>query len=113
MTPESPVFGILGELAASRFPFAVVVDADGAPKGVLSALDLYDALEQHGPGSLSDLNVLDATQSSALTLRQDTRMSSVVRLFLQTSPDCILAVDESGRLSGVVTQRELLSHVLG
>jgi CBS-domain-containing membrane protein len=109
---ESTGLSALPDLfAKSRAPAVVLLDTDEKPMGAVTPVDLFGALAQHGPVSLADIGMRDAANARVVYLRSDTRISSALRLYASERPEFILVVDETGRLTGLVSPTELLEYL--
>jgi CBS domain-containing protein len=109
---KDTAIGLLPELfEQSGAPCVVIVDEEDRPLAVASPLDLFREVGTHGPGSIAGLKLLDVAKTPVLYLRTDTRVSSALRMFAEQNPDYIIAVNNAGKLAGIVSPAELLQFL--
>lgn len=112
--PRTASFGELPALfAQDQTSVVVVVDDDGKPLGAITARALFTQVTNRGPASLAGLDLLDASHTNVVYLREDTRMSSVLRVFARNHPDTIVVLADTGTVAGLVTHAELLRFLIG
>ncbi|TWT37658.1 Inosine-5'-monophosphate dehydrogenase [Posidoniimonas corsicana] len=108
LNPDMDVHDAVKLLLKNRISGAPVVDASGAYLGVFSErcclgaiLDAaYEQLPTHRVGAFMD--------TEAKTISADTQLLSIAQVFLLTSARRLPVVDESNRLLGQISRRDVI-----
>jgi CBS domain-containing protein len=104
LEPDDLVDEAARYLAALGITGAPVLDADGAPMGVLSLPDCV------GGGTAL---VVECMTTPAITIRDNAPLHAAARLIGETDHHRLVAVDANGRAVGVVSSIDVIRGLLG
>lgn len=104
LEPHQPAVRALDHLRRLRIHGAPVVDAEGAPLGVITAIDLV--------GNLEGLRVADRMSTPAATLPGTTPIADAARALAGSRRHHVVVVDDDTTV-GFVSSLDLLAAVMG
>lgn len=107
VSPGTPIVDVERVLGNSAIHGAPVVDADGYPVGVISALDVLRATMNLDTQARAALTAGDAMTRVLVTVSMTTPLTEVARIMRQECVHRVL-VTEHGRLLGLITSFDLL-----
>ena len=87
-----------------------VEDENGKLVGLLTTRSILEGLAKSRAGD-DAITALDICDQSPLTLTQDTRLSAACQAVLAADASCALVIGATGRLVGLVTERDLLRAI--
>ena len=108
--PNATMRDVVDVLAAKHIGALVIVDADGAMKGIVSERDVVRALATHGVDALEDPVARYMTTSVVTATEADTVVAVAQRM--SSGRFRHMPVVEDGRLVGIVSVGDAIKHRL-
>ncbi|GAA3023119.1 CBS domain-containing protein [Kitasatospora albolonga] len=109
VTPDTDFTTVLAAIIASHRGILPVVTSDNEPVGVIAASDLLTSYDRtDGP---AELTARDLMTTPAVTVPQDSTVLVALRTALSHALHHLPVVDEHGRLSGLLSPRDLLESL--
>ena len=106
VTPDTPMAQVFHEMSAKKLGMTTVVNADGTLAGILTDGDLRRLMEKHG-GAVVEMNLADCMTRNPQTIKPGVLASEALTLMEKRRITCVIAVDEEGKVLGVVHLHDL------
>lgn len=106
VTPQTPMREAILEISAKKLGMAVVAEAEGAVRGVLTDGDLRRLLERHG-GSLLEMTAGECTRPGPRSVPPDVLAAEALRLMEEAKITSLVVQDGEGKLLGVLHLHDL------
>lgn len=106
--PDAPLLEALLLMLSQRQSFLPVIDAARRPVGLLTHVELMQALARLELRGLERARVLDAQIATFPTAFDAEPVSGVARRMLEERSGCVLVVDRAGALAGVLDEGDFL-----
>ena len=111
VAPDTPMAQVFHEMSAKKLGMTTVVNADGTLAGILTDGDLRRLMEKHG-GAVVEMNLADCMTRNPQTIKPGVLASEALTLMEKRRITCVIAVDEQGKVLGVVHLHDLWSTEL-
>jgi arabinose-5-phosphate isomerase len=106
VAPDTPMAQVFHEMSAKKLGMTTVVNADGTLAGILTDGDLRRLMEKHG-GAVVEMNLADCMTRNPQTIKPQVLASEALTLMEKRRITCVIAVDEQGKVLGVVHLHDL------
>ena len=106
VAPDTPMAQVFHEMSAKKLGMTTVVNADGTLAGILTDGDLRRLMEKHG-GTVLEMNLADCMTRNPQTIKPGVLASEALTLMEKRRITCVIAVDEEGKVLGVVHLHDL------
>jgi arabinose-5-phosphate isomerase len=106
VAPDTPMAQVFHEMSAKKLGMTTVVNADGTLAGILTDGDLRRLMEKHG-GAVVEMNLADCMTRNPQTIKPHVLASEALTLMEKRRITCVIAVDEQGKVLGVVHLHDL------
>lgn len=106
VTPQTSMREAILEISAKKLGMAVVAEADGTVRGVLTDGDLRRLLERHG-GALLEMRAGDCAHRDPLGISGELLAAEALRLMEERKITSLLVVDGARRIEGVLHLHDL------
>jgi CBS domain-containing protein len=108
LSPDTDIYEAMQTLVRNRISGAPVVDRDGCLLGLLSEKDCLRVLTGQALDGLPHSRVRDYMTKAVETISLTTSLYDIVDLFLTRTYRRLPVVDETGRIVGQVSRRDVL-----
>jgi CBS domain-containing protein len=108
VTPEMSVMDAVGVLLKNKFSGAPVLDDGGNLVGIMSELDCVNHISDAAMNGVPPKRVEDLMTRDVETVSPDATMLTLVHIFAQKRFRRVPVVDDSGRLLGQISRRDLM-----
>jgi predicted transcriptional regulator len=112
-TPESNVMDVVNALLEKRITGAPVLNNRKEVVGMIddkTCLKLLVASEYYN-SPLSEQTVSNYMDDVLMTVKEDISISEAANIFLETKYKRLIVVDESGKLAGQISRRDILRAI--
>src|SRR5258708_543578 len=106
VAPNTSMPQVFHEMSAKKLGMTTVVSADGTLAGILTDGDLRRLMETHG-GAVVDMKLVDCMTRNPQTIKPGVLASEALTLMEKRRITCVIAVDEEGKVLGVVHLHDL------
>ena len=111
LAPDLDIYGAMQCLLKKKISGAPVVDSDGRLVGMLSEKDCLKVLAGEALDGLPEGKVSDYMTRSVESITPTTSIYDVVHNFLQLHVRRLPVVDQTGRVVGQVSRRDVLAAI--
>ena len=106
VAPETPMSDVFHEMSAKKLGMTTVINADGTLAGILTDGDLRRLMEKHG-GKVVDMKLADCITRNPQTIGPNVLASEALTLMEKRRITCVIVVDASKKVQGVVHLHDL------
>jgi arabinose-5-phosphate isomerase len=106
VAPETPMADVFHEMSAKKLGMTTVINADGTLAGILTDGDLRRLMEKHG-GKVVDMKLADCITRNPQTIGPNVLASEALTLMEKRRITCVIVVDASKKVQGVVHLHDL------
>lgn len=106
--PDAPLLEALHLMLSRWMSYLPVLDADGRPAGLLTHVELMQALARLELRGLERARVLDAMVVVFPCVRADDPITEIAGRMFRERSRCVMVVDGEGRYAGLLTEGDFL-----
>jgi CBS-domain-containing membrane protein len=111
LQPAMSIYEAMRVLLKKKISGAPVVDEKGEMLGILSEKDCFKVLTAEAFDGVPEGCVRDFMSADVVTVKPDASIFDIVALFLRSPFRRVPVMDESGRLAGQISRRDVLSAI--
>jgi arabinose-5-phosphate isomerase len=106
VTPDTPMAQAFHEMSAKKLGMTTVVSPEGTLAGILTDGDLRRLMEKHG-GAVVDMKLAECMTRNPQTIGPNVLASEALTLMEKRRITCVIVVDETRKVLGVVHLHDL------
>lgn len=106
VSPVTPMAQAFHEMSAKKLGMTTVVNPDGTLAGILTDGDLRRLMEKHG-GAVVDMNLAECMTRTPQTIAPNVLASEALTLMEKRRITCVIVVNETRQVLGVVHLHDL------
>lgn len=109
VAPDAPLSDVLASMESMRISCAVAVDKTNRPLGIFTEQDAIRLMAERR--TVAQLHMSDVMSASPLTAPSSLDFRDAYRLISEKGFRHLVVVDDSGRVSGVVSEADFMQHM--